>query len=311
MKKIFSISLLLLIPFLVSAQWKCIERSQKQSPEWVGGAARNYLIVSAEAPTIEEAKEKILISLKQQIVGTVATKIESTTTIRREETTIGNDRDYTEQTSSYVKSKLASIPFISEVSLSKAKDFYWEKYYNKKDKRYKYEYHLKYMFTDFEVADLVGRFNERESNLNRQLDEYDSALETIGSVEEIDRSLNELTAFAKEFDTDDPRYARTGQISNNYRKLYKYIRIEQEGDAINGKIRIGLYLKDNLISCLQKPQLLSNCAGKLTASSDGNLYTVSYDDTACYEDDENYIDIRFRLGNQLVSKRIYIQLKNK
>lgn len=309
MRKMTYIVFLLLLPWLISAQWKSVEKSQKKRPEWVGGAARNYLIVSAEASTIEEAKEKILISLKQQIVGAVATQIESTTTISREQTTIGNDIDYMEQASSFVKSKLAHIPFISEVSLSKAKEFYWEKLYDKKTKSYKYEYHLKYMFTDFEVSNLVGQFNERESSLNTRLSAYQSALESVSSVEEIDRTINELKAFAKEFDTDDSRYPQTEQLSNNYRALYKNINIRQEGEAAGGKALIGLYLKENLISCMQKPQLLSNCASKLTSTADGDLFRISYDDTPCYEDDDNYIDIRFRLGNQVVSKRIYVQLK--
>lgn len=308
MNRVVYILLLSLFPLLACAQWKTVEKSSKKQPAWVGGAERNYLIVSAEAPTIEQAKEKILISLKQQIVGTVATRIESTTTIDRSETTIGNESDYTERVSSSIRSKLANIPFISEVSLSKAKDFYWEKLYNKKSKAYKYEYHIRYLFTDFEISDLVNQFNERENELNNRLNHYEDMLETIGSVEEIDRILNELKAFQTEFDTDDPRHAQTEQLSNNFRKLYKYITIRQEKDTAGEDIIIGLYLKDKRISCMQKPQLLSNCATQLAVAIENDLYIISYSSESCYEDDENYIDIRFRLGNQIVSKRIYLQL---
>lgn len=308
MKKIGYLLLLTLFPLLACAQWKIVEKSAKKQPTWVGGAERNYLIVSAEANTIEEAKEKILISLKQQIVGTVATKIESTTTIDRKETTSGNESGYTENVSSFIRSKLANIPFISEVSLSKAKDFYWEKLYSKNSKTYKYEYHIRYLFTDFEVSALVSQFNERENGLNTRLKQYEENLENINSVEEIDRTLNELKVFQTEFDTDDPRYSQTEQVSNNYRKLYKYITIRQENETKHGELTIGLYLKEKLISCMQKPQLLSNCATRLSVSSENDLYSIVYNDEACYEDDENYIDIRFRLGNQIVSKRIYLPL---
>lgn len=308
MKRVVYLLIVCLFPLLASAQWKTIEKSSKKRPAWVGGAERNYLIVSTEAATIEEAKEKILVSLKQQIVGTVATKIESTTTIERKETTIGNESDYTENVSSFIRSKLANIPFISEVSLSKAKDFYWEKLYNKHSKTYKYEYHIRYLFTDFEVSNLVYQFNERESGLNTRLKQYGDNLEQISSVEEIDRTLNELKAFQAEFDTDDPRRSQTEQLSNNYRKLYKYITIRQENEADKSNIVISLYLKDKLISCMQKPQLLSNCATRLSVSVENELYRISYNSSSCYEDDENYIDIRFRLGNQIISKRIYLSL---
>lgn len=307
MKRVVYLLLLCLSPLLACAQWKTVEKSCKKQPAWVGGAERNYLIVSAEATTIEEAKEKILISLKQQIVGTVATKIESTTTIDRKETTIGNETDYTENVSSSIRSKLANIPFISDVSLSKAKDFYWEKLYNKKAKAYKYEYHIRYLFTDFEVSALVNQFNERESQLNTRLRQYEQNLDNIRSVEEIDRTLNELKAFQTEFDTDDPRRSQTEQLSNNYRKLYKAIHIRQENGTANDHIIVGLYLSDRLISYMQKPQLLSNCATRLSVSTENDLYFISYSNDACYEDDENYIDIRFHPGNQIVSKRIYLQ----
>ncbi|MCD8136394.1 MAG: hypothetical protein LUH01_10800, partial [Parabacteroides gordonii] len=167
---------------------------------------------------------------------------------------------------------------------------------------------IRYLFTDFEVSALVSQFNEREDGLNTRLKQYEENLENISSVEEIDRMLNELKAFQAEFDADDPRHSQTEQLSNNYRKLYKYITIRQENEAKHGKLTIGLYLKDKLISCMQKPQLLSNCATRLSASSENDLYNIAYNDESCYEDDENYIDIRFRLGNQIVSKRIYLPL---
>lgn len=59
---------------------------------------------------------------------------------------------------------------------------------------------------------------------------------------------------------------------------------------------------------MQKPQLLSNCATRLSVSVENELYRISYNSSSCYENDENYIDIRFRLGNQIISKRIYLSL---
>ena len=109
MKRVVYLLIVCLFPLLAFAQWKTIEKSSKKRPAWVGGAERNYLIVSTEAATIEEAKEKILVSLKQQIVGTIATKIESTTTVERKETSIGNESDYTENVSSFIRSKLCLL----------------------------------------------------------------------------------------------------------------------------------------------------------------------------------------------------------
>lgn len=298
---------LLVLSFPLSAQWKVVEKSHKSKPTWVGGAERNHLIVSAEAVSLEMAKEKLLVSLKEQIVGTAATHILSETTIRREQTLVGKETEYRENTSSYVKAKVAHVPFVSEVSLAKAKDFYWEKLYDKKTKDYKYEYHLRYLFTDFDAMALVNQFNEREDALKGKLSGYENRLESVGSVEEIDRTLNELKAFATEFDADDARRAQTEQLSNNYRKLYSYIVIKEESPTAKGAATIGLYLQDRPISTQQKPQLLANCATRLSSETEGNLFHISYDSTACYADDENYIDIRFRLGNRIATQRIYIR----
>lgn len=295
-----------LCPILLSAQWKAVEKSRKEQPVWVGGAERNYLIVSAEAPTLELAKEKLLLSLKEQIVSSIATHITSQTTQQRQELVSGTNRDYSENTTSVITSKVSHIPFVSEISLSKAYDFYWVKLYNKKTKEYKYEYHVKYRFTDFELADLVNQFNEREKLLNDRIVEYSDRLEQITSVEDIDRTLNELKAFLYEFDIDDPRRSQTEQLSNNYRQLYNYIWIQQEESSEDKSLRFGLYLKNNPIYSTQKPQLRANCANRLSYDIDGNSYSVKYDDSGCYSDDENFIEVRFRFGNKIVSQKFYL-----
>ncbi|MDY3070332.1 MAG: hypothetical protein SOR57_11940 [Parabacteroides sp.] len=295
-----------LCPILLSAQWKAVEKSRKEQPVWVGGAERNYLIVSVEAPTIELAKEKLLLSLKEQIVSSIATHITSQTTQQRQELVSGTSRDYSENTTSVITSKVSHIPFVSEISLSKAYDFYWVKLYNKKTKEYKYEYHVKYRFTDFELADLVNQFHEREKQLNERLVEYSELLEQITSVEEIDRTLNELKAFLTEFDVDDSRRSQTEQLSNSYRQLYNYIRIQREDSSEEKCIRFCLYLKGNPICSTQKPQLRANCANRLSYDVDGNSYSVKYDDSGCYSDDENFIEVRFRFGNKIVSQKFYL-----
>lgn len=295
-----------LCPILLSAQWKAVEKSRKEQPVWVGGAERNYLIVSAEAPTLELAKEKLLLSIKEQIVSSIATHVTSQTTQQRQELVSGTNRDYSENMTSVITSKVSHIPFVSEISLSKAYDFYWVKLYNKKTKEYKYEYHVKYRFTDFELADLVNQFNEREKLLNDRMVEYSDRLEQITSVEDIDRTLNELKAFLYEFDIDDPRRSQTEQLSNNYRQLYNYIRIQQEESSEDKSLRFGLYLKNNPIYSTQKPQLRANCANRLSYDIDGNSYSVKYDDSGCYSDDENFIEVRFRFGNKIVSQKFYL-----
>lgn len=298
---------LLLLSFQLSAQWKVVDKSHKHKPSWVGGAERNYLIVSADAPTLEAAKEKLLISLKQQIVGTIATRIVAETNISRQQTTVGRESDYTENITSSVQAKVGRVPFVSEISLSKAKEYYWEKLYDKKKKAYLYEYHVKYLFTDFEIQELVSQFNEHENGLNVRLTAYTDELEKIESVEQIDRNINELKSLLQEFDRDDPRCMQTEQLTNMYRKLYSFLDLREEERPSLHTVSLGLYLRNRRIASLQKPQLLSNCASKLSYTINEGYYHISYDDTACYEQDENYLEIRFRFGNKITSKKVYLR----
>lgn len=297
----------LFLPFTLLAQWKVVDRSHKQKPAWVGGAARNYLIVSAEGPTLETAKEKLLVGLKQQIVGTIATHILSETQIDRQQTTAGKETDYTEQISSHIKTRIAHVPFVSEVSLSKAKAYYWEKQYDKKRKIYQYEYHVQYLFTDFEIQALVNQFNEHENELDNRLAAFAGELERIESVEQIDRSLEALKALRSAFDPEDPRRTQAEQLSNAYRKLYGFIDVRKEEHPDSPQVCLALYLNDQRISSLQKPQLLSNCAARLSYEIQDGYYRIHYDDTACYAEDENYVEVRFRFGNKVTVKKIYLK----
>ena len=120
------------------------------------------------------------------------------------------------------------------------------------------------------------------------------------------RSIDELKAFLYEFDIDDPRRSQTEQLSNNYRQLYNYIRIQQEESSEDKSFRFGLYLKNNPIYSTQKPQLRANCANRLSYDIDGNSYSVKYDDSGCFSDDENFIEVRFRFGNKIVSQKFYL-----
>ena len=96
-------------PFFLSAQWKIVEKSKKEQPAWVGGAERNFLIVSAEATTLESAKDKSLLSLKEQVVGAIATHITSQTTQRRQEIVNGNNWDYIDSVSKTGKTSTVSV----------------------------------------------------------------------------------------------------------------------------------------------------------------------------------------------------------
>lgn len=307
MKKLILIFLTFFLPLGLYAQYKVKEKSHKETPAWINGTVRNYLIISATAPTIEEAKEKILILLRNQVIKAIATNIMSQTSLESIQDNKDENYTYSERIQSSIISKAARIPYIKNISLSKAEDYYWEKLYNKKERTYFYEYHIKYKLSSLELEMMVKDFNKREKKLNHQLDVYRSQLENINSVEKIDLTLNELKGFINEFDQNDPRRDQTNQLMNYYLNLYSNIRLEETYRGENN-ITVSLFLGNKQLRCEKKPVLKSTCATKFTVQQqrDGT-FQIGYDDFNCYEEDDNYIEVRFLLGTTTVSRKCYIK----
>lgn len=309
MNKILSLWIALTCTFAVSAQYKVVEKSASKPPKWVNSVESGSLVVSAKAKTIELAKSEILTLLKGQIISAIATHVVTETNVEKTSTNRNGMTDSKSEYSTYVKEKSANMPFIQEVTLSKARESYWEKLQDKSTKEYFYEYHILYPFSNLDLMKMVDQFNEYEQSLRNELNKLNDALAQIGTVEEIDRLISDTKVFQKQFRTEDPRYDACTQLINNCFKLYSAItmRVEQEPD--DKQMIIGLYLGDRKIRTTQKPQLSSNCAAKLSCDAQGEVFKIRYDSFGCYPDDENFIDIRFRFSSQPVSKKIFITVK--
>ncbi len=307
MKRSYLVLLLLMTMSFVSfGQYKVQESSQKNMPGWVHSVERDYLNVSATGSSIDEAKAVVLEKIKEQIAQSIASRIVAESNLSTSAYQSGNDFSKTQTLESSIRSKTAKLPFIGEISLSKASDFYWEKRYYKSSKTYDYFYAVKYPFSDFEMKKLVAEYQAHEAKLNLQIDEFEAGLYNISSIEDIDNKLSAIRAFLPEFDIDDPRYKRVEEISNRYRQLYDHISIDYFQEK-KGIIVVNLSLSGREITTSQRPTLKSNCASKITSSYEGSSLVIRYDDFNCYDEDENYIDIKFRTGNKQLTERIFFK----
>lgn len=306
--RLYIISLLVLSSFICSAQnKKVVETSSKKTPEWVGGVEKGYLIVTAEAPSIEEAKAKILQSLKSQIAESVATRIVSESTLNTTQLRVNNKYEIEESFNNFINTKAANIPYISEISLSKATDYYWEKLKNKSSGEITYQYHVKYIFMEGDIKDLVRAFQRYQDELNSKLDSYKKGLNGITRFEDIEKSMEELRILQKEFEKDDPRFEQCDLLRNDYRNLSKKILIETVESDKNFVVT-QMRLNGEILSCNQVPKVSSNCADKFEFNVNETRLRISYDDFNCYDDDSNYIDVRYKIGSDNINQKIYIKL---
>ena len=295
--------------FSASAQkkeFKVEESSARNMPEWVNSVERDFLIATASGGDIEEAKAAVIENVKKQIAQSIATRIVSESSLTTSAYQSGSDFSKTQNLESSILSRTAKLPFIGEISLSKAADYYWERRYYRSTGRYEYFYAVKYPFSEFEMKKLVMEYQEHDRGLNEKIADYQAGIDFVTSIEEISETLNSLRAFQDEFDVQDPRFNQVQSIANQYRQLYDQITIdwfqEKKGVAV-----VSLSLAGRSISTSQRPQIKSNCASQISSSYEGNTLVIKYNDEYCYEDDQNWIEVRFRAGNKYISGKIYFK----
>ena len=295
--------------FSASAQkkeFKVEESSARNMPEWVNSVERDFLIATTSGGDIEEAKAAVIENVKKQIAQSIATRIVSESSLTTSAYQSGSDFSKTQNLESSILSRTAKLPFIGEISLSKAADYYWERRYYRSTGRYEYFYAVKYPFSEFEMKKLVMEYQEHDRGLNEKIADYQAGIDFVTSIEDISETLNSLRAFQDEFDVQDPRFNQVQSIANQYRQLYDQITIdwfqEKKGVAV-----VSLSLAGRSISTSQRPQIKSNCASQISSSYEGNTLVIKYNDEYCYEDDQNWIEVRFRAGNKYISGKIYFK----
>ena len=298
---------LLCLAGMASAQYKVTESSDRKMPSWVSGIQPGYLSVSATGTTLEEARDGALLKLKSDISESVAVRIIATTDLQSSSFEINGAYSYQQKLESDVKSKTARLPFLKEISLSKVEKYYWEERYYKNTRQVEYFYSILYPFTDRELKVLVAEYEEQERKLNERLAQFETMLDQMTSIEDITRSIADLKAFQSEFMDEDPRNEKVAFLIQEYNHLFDAITISAV-QTQKGVVAAVLMLQDREISTRQRPTLKSNCAAKLTSSFEGNTILIKYDDFPCYEEDDNYIDIRFATGgSRTIYERIYIK----
>ena len=195
------------------AQYKVEESSAKKMPEWVMSTEKDYLIVTATGGDIEEAKAAVIENVKKQIAQSIATRIVAESNLQTSAFESGDTFSKSQSLETSVMSRTAKLPFIGEISLSKAADYYWERRFYRTTGRYEYFYAVKYPFSDFEMRQLVTEYQLYDKGLNERLAKFETDLDFVSSIEEIGENINNLRVFLNEFDVQDPRYNQVQILS--------------------------------------------------------------------------------------------------
>lgn len=310
MRKILIIALAMMLPFCTFAQkkgFKLVEKSGAK-PEWVGqGSVKNFIIVQSDKPTLEAVKADAMDKVRAEIASSVATNIQRFVDTYSLKEVDGDDVRTSKTMSIETKSKIAKMPAIQGVSITKA-DTYQELYRNKKTGEEYYVLYVKYPFSSFDLVEMVTAYEEHEKQIDNKIKGYENGLNDIESVEQIGDAITALGALAKEVGNEDSRYHTIEGITNRYIAVYDNISIDVV-DNSPGRVTLRLIYDGKTITTSQNPKVTSNCAEQFNVKNQGDLIIVNYNKDYCYAQDDNYVEIRYRFGSKYVKEKVFFKLK--
>ncbi len=290
----------------MQADTKVVEKSAKKPPEWLGGAPDGYLIVTVEAPTLSEAQRRATAEITERIIHSVASNVTvEQSNVATETITNGS---VSESSDTYHRSssiRTANLPFIKGISLSKAADIYWVKLRDKKTKVEHYQYSVQYPYTRLEQQMLQADFEELDRQKVAELESLEAQVGEITAFEQIAAGIARLGALAEYF-FDKPRAARVKGLRTQYNDLYKSLGVA--GQIVQpGVIECVLTVQGRPVSCGMAPVATSNCANNLQVSPEQGKFKVYYETADCLDDEDNYVDVTFRIKGKSVSRHFVIK----
>lgn len=303
---ILSVVSAMMLSVSVSAETKVVEKSAKKAPEWLGTAADGYLIVTVEAPSLAEAQRRATSEITERIIHSVASNVTvEQSNVATETVTNGTVSESSDTYSRQSSIRTANLPFIKGISLSKAAGIYWVKLRDKKTGIEHYEYSVKYPYTRLEQQMLQADFEELDRQKMSELESLEAQVDNITAMEQIGAGIAKLDALGEYF-FDKARAARVKGLRAQYNDLYKSLGVT--GKIVKpGTIECALTVQGRPVSCGMSPVATSNCANNIQVSPEDGIFRVYYDTADCLDDEDNYIDVTFRIKGKKVSRHFVIK----
>ena len=318
MKKNLTLLILFFLPFLMMAQkdYKLAEQNPSKKPAWMteGTAKGEYLIQANKKSSLDEAQSAVMSSLLNTIASSISVYITSETVDKIDWEVVelnGKTRDEFIQTiETNTTLKIAKMPALQGISLSKA-EIYWERYVHKKTKESYYDYYILYQFSDFDLQELIDAYNAQEKAVNDKIDNYKNVLSDIDDIDVLLENVSQMKTMKEEYKDDYDKCSKLETTIAAYDKTIKDIYIEVVKIYNNddkGSMVIQLMHGEKIMKTKSLPQLRSECVRDFNKKHLGNQIIMTFNTFDCYEQDDNYIEVRFNLGKRKLSKKINIEL---
>ena len=290
------------------ADTKVIEKSAKKAPEWLYSATDGFIVVTVEASNLGDAQQRALQLVTERIILSVATSV--SVSQDNEISSVSTDGSVAEKESfkQVSRMKSANLPFLKGISPSKIKEIYWIKLQDKTTKAEHYEYSVKYPYSKTEQLQLVDEFERLDASKNQEYETLKNKLDNIESIEEIKQGILQLNSL-KEYFFDNVRLSQVNALTEQYKALYNAITLSGKLSEA-GKYEIQMLLNGKPVKVATVPTVTSNCASQIKVVPSGKKFIVTYDAIDCLGDEENFINVQFRINGKRIESKFYFQVDN-
>ncbi|MBR4156784.1 MAG: hypothetical protein IKU01_08850 [Bacteroidales bacterium] len=314
MRKKILILLFTILPILGMAQndYKLVEQSAKKKPEWCNNSTCTkgaFFIKEEKVATINEASSKAMNQLLKEIARAVAVQIETASDKSGLNSKYENGKYQTERyLESVIETKFAKLPALHGITLSKA-DIYWERFIEKKTKETSYDYYVLYPFTEIDLREITEAYEEQEKALNDKINGYRDNLEYINDVDVLMENINEMKSMIKEMGESDVKSNALKDIISLYENVINNMYIEVLDNNKDGML-IQLKHNDKVMKTKSLPQVKSDngCTRDFSVKHNGNNVKITYNTFDCYEQDDNYVEIKFTFAKKRIVKKVLVNL---
>lgn len=302
---IYIIATLLLSTSAFAQNYKVLERSEKKAPSWVGCSGEGFICVSATDADMEEARKACMRSVKEEIIQSIAVNVVSESKIYMQGKESNDVNEFVNEFMSNSTTQAATLPFITGISISKASATYWEKLQDKSTKHISYMVAVKYPLSASEIATYRKEFLELDNRMMKQTEELEAGIVNVSSVKDIDNGIAKAEEMVSYF-FDSRRKKWAESILAQYQRIPTRLSVHGKAGR-DDSYTVWIELDGNKITPSGNPKLTSNCASDLKFKRDGQDYIVTYDTADCLDDEQNSIEVSFKIKGRTIREKFIIE----
>ncbi len=272
----------------VHAEMKVMEQSESKAPQWTALHPDDYIVAIADGSTLADAQGRAEQELLRRVMSAVAVNVEGETVT---DSGLKDGKDWDDFTSHFT-SRIAQLPFISDITLAKCQGTFWTRSVDKATGRETWQFYALYPFDADTRRTLIASYEAYDASQEDTLTRLEKGLDTVDSAEDVAMAEGELTALAEWF-PDKLRRARAQKVLALYGDIRKSLVLTADMTA-PGKCKVRVMLGERVFHIGGRLEATSECASKIVVRPEAEGWTVTFNDEDCLPDEDNALKLTLR-----------------